>query len=372
MIGGFEEGYEMSDVVFILGAGASRDCGAPLMHDFLDTASRLLSAGDVNNKKDHFERVFKAIASLQAVHSKSQLDLNNIESIFTALEIANILGKLPGFEKQEIPEVIASLKELIVVTLEKTIKYPTEQSYILPTSSYDSFAKLVKYLSTQAHPCLTSSVISFNYDIAVDLALHRNGQGPNYGFGQTVQANYPINLLKLHGSLNWAVNSDNNEVLPLNLKDYFIKYNYRGYGKRGTCSIPIGSQLQEYFTNQTDINVNLEPVIVPPTWNKADYHHLLSDIWSRAAKELEEAEYIFVLGYSLPETDAFFRLLYGLGTVGKTPLKTFTVYNPDDSGSTEKRFKEMLGPGALARFNYRQLYFDKSINDIQSMFPKRK
>lgn len=111
----------MSQVVFILGAGASRDCGAPLMHNFLDTASRLLSIGEVNHKKEHFIRVFKAISSLQAVHSKSQLDLNNIESIFTALEIANILGKLPGFEAEEISDVIASLKELIVATLERTI-----------------------------------------------------------------------------------------------------------------------------------------------------------------------------------------------------------------------------------------------------------
>lgn len=104
----------MSQAVFILGAGASRDCGAPLMYDFLDTASRLLSIGEVSHKKEHFNRVFKAISSLQAVHSKSQLDLNNIESIFTALEIANILGKLPGFQSEEIPDVIASLRFLAV------------------------------------------------------------------------------------------------------------------------------------------------------------------------------------------------------------------------------------------------------------------
>lgn len=124
----------MSQVVFILGAGASRDCGAPLMYDFLDTASRLLSTGEVKHKKEHFDRVFKSISSLQAVHSKSQLDLNNIESIFTALEIANVLGKLPGFKPEEIQDVIASLKELIVATLEQTIQFPTEDRYILPTN----------------------------------------------------------------------------------------------------------------------------------------------------------------------------------------------------------------------------------------------
>lgn len=362
----------MSQVVFILGAGASRDCGAPLMYDFLDTASRLLSIGEVNHKAEHFDRVFKAISSLQAVHSKSQLDLNNIESIFTALEIANVLGKLPGFKPEEIPDVIASLKELIVATLEKTILFPTEGQYILPTQSYNHFSELINYLKNDAHPSLSSSVITFNYDIALDVAMHRNGQGPVYAFGPPVTATYPTNLLKLHGSLNWAVRSDTREVQPLTLQEYFLKYHYQGWDKHGKCHIPIGSQLQEYYSKNTEIKVEPEPVIVPPTWNKADYHHLLSTIWSTAAKELEGAEYIFIIGYSLPETDAFFRLLYGLGTVGETPLKKIVVYNPDETGSTEKRFREMLGPGALARFKFRPLTFDKSINDIQSTFPKRK
>jgi hypothetical protein len=343
------------------------------MYDFLDTASRLLSVGEVNEKKAHFERVFKAISLLQAVHSKSQLDLNNIESIFTALEIANVLGKLPGFNKEEIPEVITSLKEVIVTTLEKSIYFPTHGRTILPTSTYNKFAELISYLKNDSYPELSSSVITFNYDIALDVAMHRNGQGPVYGFGPSVQASLPTNLLKLHGSLNWAVKTEDGSVQPLTLQEYFSKYSYQGFGEEtSTCHIPIGSQLQEYYSKHTLVTVNPEPVIVPPTWNKADYHHLLSTIWGVAARELEDAEYIFIIGYSLPETDAFFRLLYGLGTVGNTPLKKVAVFNPDTSGEVESRFRNMLGPGALARFEFRPLAFNDSVNNIRSMFPKRK
>lgn len=116
----------MSDVVFILGAGASKQCGAPLMADFLDIAQSLTRTGETKEKKQHFENVFRAIGSLQSVHSKAQLDLTNIESIFTALEISNVLKKLPGFDPEEKPDVIASLKEVIVKTLESTIDFPTE------------------------------------------------------------------------------------------------------------------------------------------------------------------------------------------------------------------------------------------------------
>lgn len=116
----------MSDTVFILGAGASKQCGAPLMAEFLDVANQLLRSQAVRGeKKEHFENVFRAIGALQSVHSKAQLDLTNIESIFTALEIANVLKKLPGFDVEEIPGVIASLKEVIVSTLESTMDFPT-------------------------------------------------------------------------------------------------------------------------------------------------------------------------------------------------------------------------------------------------------
>lgn len=362
----------MSQIVFILGAGASRDCGAPLMNDFLDTASRLLSTNDVAGKNEDFQRVFKAIASLQAVHSKAQIDLNNIESIFTALEIANILGKLPGFEPEEIPIVISSLKEMIVITLERTILFPTDGSYILPTKSYEKFSNLLHFLNEEAHPKLSTSVITFNYDIALDMAMYRQGLGPLYGLGPNVRAQKPVLLMKLHGSLNWAVRSDTNTVQALSLDDYFQKYTLNGYGMHGTCTIPIGSQIQEYYEKYTDVRVNAEPVIVPPAWNKADYHHFLSKIWGTAAKELEEAEYIFIIGYSLPETDAFFKLLYGLGTVGEKLIKKLVVYNPDDSGVVQDRFKNMIGSGALARFEYKPMKFSESIDDIKSFFPKRK
>ena len=89
--------------------------------------------------------------------------------------------------------------------------------------------------------------------------------------------------------------------------------------------IPISSHLQEFFKKEGTV-VEPQPVIVPPAWNKADYHHTLSKVWSRSASELEEAEYIFVIGYSLPPTDAFFKLLYALGTVGSTPIRKIVVF----------------------------------------------
>jgi len=356
----------MSNIVFILGAGASKDCGAPLMNDFLDTAFNLWKTSEVDEKEEHFERVFRAISSLQRVHSKSQLDINNIESVFTALEIAKVLGKLPGFKKEDIPEVINSLKEVIVATLERTIKFPVISYSIQPNQSYESFAKLIRYLKEDAHPNRSVSIITFNYDIALDFALYKEGFGPNYCIETSPQQNsYAVPLLKLHGSLNWASLSENGDVTPLELDQYFRRYNLRQIHSVKTCGIPIGSQLQEFFKTEHKKEVEEAPVIVPPTWNKADYHKTLAKVWSRAASELEDAESIFIMGYSLPETDAFFRLLYALGTVGDTPLNRLEVFDIDESGEIRKRFASMLGPGDQRAFN-------ESFNYIKNMFPKRK
>lgn len=69
------------------------------MFDFLDVASDLLRSNAVQEKRSEFEQVFSAIGALQAVHSKAQLDLNNIESIFTVLELGKIIQKIPGLNR---------------------------------------------------------------------------------------------------------------------------------------------------------------------------------------------------------------------------------------------------------------------------------
>lgn len=61
----------MSNVVFILGAGASKQAGAPLMADFLDVATDLLRSNRVDDKKDHFERVFSEVDYKQFIQRRS-------------------------------------------------------------------------------------------------------------------------------------------------------------------------------------------------------------------------------------------------------------------------------------------------------------
>jgi hypothetical protein len=81
--------HTMSRYVFILGAGASRHTGAPLMAEFLDRARALFAANPTSEYSNDLQRVFGAISKLQSVHSKSELDIVNLESCSALLKWLN-------------------------------------------------------------------------------------------------------------------------------------------------------------------------------------------------------------------------------------------------------------------------------------------
>jgi NAD-dependent SIR2 family protein deacetylase len=356
----------MNNTVFILGAGASKQAGVPLMAEFLDEADKLLKQGKVT--EPDFNIVFNGIGKLQNVHSKSMIDLYNIESVFAAFEMARILKKFPGIEDTEINGLINSMRVLILKTIEQTLLLPVRNGSPEPPEPYGPFVKLLISLKLNAMPPQSISVLTFNYDLGLDYAFHYNNHPMTYGFEE--QSGLGIPLLKLHGSLNWGKCPGCNEVIPLTLKEYFQKHRWRiinTYTK--TVRLSIGSNISS-FKHCGSQNFKPEPVIVPPTWNKTEYHSSLSKVWSQAAKELSLAENIIVIGYSLPPTDPFFRYLFALGTVGERPLKRFWVFDPDDSGQVEMRFKSLLGPGAESRFKYYKMTFEESLEIISNEFPK--
>jgi hypothetical protein len=359
----------MSDTVFIMGAGTSKPAGAPLMDDFLDRAEQLLRTGVVHQAAAEFNSVFEAIGKLQAVHSKSRLDIKNIEAVLTTFEMARTLGKFPGYDDMDsIEQLIGATKTLIVRTLENTIEFPVDGGHVIAPSTHGLFAKLLHHM-TLANPVQTVSILTFNYDILFETAFYADNIECRYGLDYDSQLP-GIPLLKLHGSINWALNKKTNQILPWTLFDYINYLLPKGEldRNRDWVRLPIGSNIVGIQDAVPDSDIDAYPVLIPPTWNKAFYHERLFSVWNQAAIELGEAENIVVIGYSLPETDGFFRSLYSLGTVSERPLKRFWVFNPDDSGKVEERFRSLLGPGAEERFEYKPVGFDEAVGILWDHF----
>src|SRR5262249_40271900 len=155
-----------------------------------------------------------------------------------------------------------------------------------------------------------------------DVALHSAGIPVSYELG--IFKTQGLKLLKLHGSLNWGRCSKCGEVVPWMLSDFFSKRMFL----TDTGPIRFSMKSMKDQLKHCGSAAVAGPAIVPPTWNKAQHHSEFARVWRSAADSLRDAENIFVSGYSLPETDFFFKHLYALGTIGQTRLKKFWVFNP--------------------------------------------
>lgn len=329
--------------VFVLGAGASKEAGAPLMDNFLDTAFDYWLRGDAEEYEEDFEDVYKAINALKVIHSNSTINLKNIEDVFAAFEMAKTLDFFPGKKNPtEIDSLIKSLKKLIVRTLEIGVIFNRGTAAnaskigepVRPPYTY--FLKMIEELK-KTSPAHSVVVLTFNYDIALDVTAINNDYHIDYGIENTENQKQLL-LLKLHGSLNW--NQDNEEISPLFTNKSEFKSDF--LTKVGTKENPLW---------KISLPID-EPVIVPPTWNKEDhYRNQISKVWQRAAKELAEADNVCIIGFSLPPSDSFFRYLYALGTAGDKILRKILVYNPDDL--VKGKFEKLLGPGASEKFVFR-------------------
>lgn len=359
----------MSDVVFILGAGASKATGAPLMAEFLDVADDLVQLGLVERRRPSFDLVRRARAALQPVHSKAELDIHNLEAVFGAFEMAQLLGKLGTLAEGDVGGLSNALIDVIVCTLEETIKFTLprnpEAAGVFPPGEYSAFTDAIKQLRQGARPPRSVSILTFNYDVAVDWALEY--AHIEFHYGLVPPATSRVGLFKLHGSLNWRQCEKCRKLFTSPIGGYLNTHPW----PLGMPDIRIHVGSDEPGMSCCGQRILGRPAIVPPTASKGQHHQALSDVWRSAAAELRQAEYIFVMGYSLPETDSFFRQFFGVGSVGGVPLREFWVCDPDTTGEVEKRFRRLLGPGARERFRYRQLPFGAAVAEMIKLFPRQ-
>jgi hypothetical protein len=137
----------------------------------------------------------------------------------------------------------------------------------------------------------------------------------------------------------------------------------------GTARLTVADFVGLQTCNKCSKQFAREPVIVPPTWNKGGFSAgSMRSVWSAAAKHLSEAEYIVIIGYSVPPTDHLFHYLYALGTMSETRVKKILVYNPDSS--VEDRYRRLLGPTTSSRFRFEsdtRGRFDFAISSLTSL-----
>lgn len=82
--------------------------------------------------------------------------------------------------------------------------------------------------------------------------------------------------------------------------------------------------------------------IVPPTWSKTLSPPSIRAAWESAYRLLGEANDIRVIGYSLPESDAYIRYLLRAAAIAAPNLKRIHVICRDPKGEVAARYNQFV------------------------------
>jgi hypothetical protein len=285
----------MDNVVYLLGAGFSAPLGLPLINNFLMKAKDMYAAD--SKRYSHFSEVFKRIDRMHVAKSYYRTDLFNIEEILSILEMTE---RVTG---SDLREFIRFIKEVIehFTPLVPPINFQYGNWWSAPfkdASTWSGYFTFVghllrfrcrpmeetaygkKHIELQSSPLdkpqVKYNIISLNYDLVLEMMasllvcgkLSPNARSFNTTFERPL-ADGDVGLAKLHGS----VDSNN---------------------------------------------------IIAPTWNKGIFSGMVN-IWNAALEMLRNANHIRIIGYSLPESDAYIKYLLKAAVINSPHLKKIDV-----------------------------------------------
>lgn len=344
----------MSHYTFILGAGASFESGCPLLRDFFGRARKLRHRGRFQSTQE-YDAVEEFCDVLQRCNAKGRVDFSNIESVMSAIEMAKIMGGLGPMNPEQLMRVHQGLMTVIYETLMlsqsiscRWYKASIENANLRAecrVEGYSELAQLVKEMLRRDQNAKVT-IITFNYDLGLEYALYRGDLAYTYSLGRG-EVEPPIHVCKLHGSLNWFVESNGKSshvgIIPIEEYDPAIempaaiaevlKSNISTNAHDSSMRFVLPSGLFGKFAERT-------PLIVPPTDAKAEFRPTLNNVWRVAAAGIRKSIGIFVCGYSLPETDYFFRQFFSLAMASDTRVRHIWVGDPE--ANPEGRIREML------------------------------
>lgn len=307
--------------VYFLGAGFSRGAQYPLQGDLIDRIRTFKPPSVLSFDLDLFSAYDKFYKNRERVNSfleKVFKDIPNpnLEDVFTILD-QSISERTfcKGISWRRLINVDESFKSTILFSLHAASSEASPQDLDL----YKRIAAhlLKKRLNTKEKV----SVISVNWDSLVEDSIYywidrlkQQGKididyccytmplaGSPHSPSITQKAKNISNfkILKLHGSTNWLVCESCKKI-------------YTGVGANF-------SALHLYFSNDhvceecndsgNSVNPKLLPFIITPTYLKAFPNPHIQNVWLNAYTELNEADKIVFIGYSLPEADFFVRSL---------------------------------------------------------------
>ena len=216
-----------------------------------------------------------------------------------------------------------------------------------------------------------TSVITFNYDTVLEriyfLYLRKRGVGEPHAIIfnsyrmplapiQSRMAGvlsggkeYMFHLIKLHGSTNWfysGVGQFPGEQIYCRLVDSEFPYK---------DDISENSDFWGISPDELEILLSDKvPFIIPPVAEKSRFYanQTIRSLWGKAREYLAQAEEIYCVGYSLPDTDLTVKLLLQTACAGRA--KTVYIVNNDVKGKEDlvRRYRDAFPKEVAIKDDY--------------------
>jgi hypothetical protein len=319
--------------LFILGAGFSMDAGGPAQAQIL---KKIL--GMSNESVDSAKTRFINFSLEHLGISEHRLSTVSLEDIYTPIDRCLADGSsLRGLDISNLLSIRSNIDFLIAKAIESELRGQESKSHYIREFA-KTLVSVARHRKTLAHSTDGSetaahydplAIISLNWDILLDNALHRELEHQDEEDGVDIRQRhaplgvvdyccyvssleerdnrvraglwalgakgYNVKLLKLHGSLNW-LQCETCQRLYVSYGEKSAVPNYLEPGKCRHC-------------DEQRISSKLRSTLVMPTFLKDLSNFQLKLIWQNAGIEIMEAWRLVFIGYSLPYADFEFRQL---------------------------------------------------------------
>ncbi|XDD43139.1 SIR2 family protein [Leptospira sp. WS60.C2] len=186
------------------------------------------------------------------------------------------------------------------------------------------------------------SIITFNYDLILEQVLVELKWNPLTGYCMDFyipgldrqipwvepKANQ-IKYLKLHGSLNWQMEKD--AFYDVSEKRIYFSANN------------VSNYWNNYFQGYYREKYSYYPYIIPPLIGKKYENKSIQRLWHISQSLLENSKRIFIIGYSLPESDVIAEYMLRDANISDKEIKIVRKLGQNESKSdVENRFKRIF------------------------------
>jgi hypothetical protein len=308
--------------VYVLGAGASRFAGYPLGPKLWSFVRDWSASREVMATERRKQVLGYMDDVLRRFPPRGQ-DGPNLEELFTLLDLSLLIPD--ALEQGDLDWRIAR-KQISGMITDAFLYYQWDLQNTLyaGNAAVDQIAvdrrRVLEGWATRVRP--GDVIISFNWDLLTETALskadkwsYRDGYGFECNDGGGAPSS-PVQLLKLHGSVNWV--QDNEYVAE---PAVVYKAEFFGTTRGG----------QETFLAETGSDQGRK-LIIPTYLKRVSSNALLARLWTKAGDALRQADQVIVIGYRLHRADTAAHQLFTTALLANGGHPRVEVVSPGGPG----------------------------------------